>query len=443
MKRFFSIISLILITIIAHPQNPMKNYELGYYFDINSQNINGYFDIDYEPEEMLKVSYTVGEDFTPGYYYTNSSEKISGTLKYSSKNTYFTFKNNRNFEIKTIKPEECNGYVIGKDSFAVIQNFLVQREIGGFECNKKEFAEVIEKFDSITFYKHIKTGMNGIVTTYLYSYGNSNNYTSFSKDQLKFIESTKSIFSDFLVLEQKIASGKYREREIPILAKLLKYKRKFDKSEKILFNSSWDEVDNPNESEYYANINSIKDSVFHLSYFFKDGTPVYEGHYTSFYPHLKNGEFIWYYPNGVIRKKATYINNTPQSINTFYKNGQIHHYYKLYKKEIKLAQVYSENGDSLLNSQGNGFESFFDSIGKREITNEFVNRELAKSYYFDSNKRKISLFCDKFAKIKNLRNFQTNIDEINTYPINSVQKFNHGIALVKFIIEKEIGRAHV
>lgn len=279
--------------------------------------------------------------------------------------------------------------------------------------------------------------MNGIVTTYLYSYGNSNNYTSFSKDQLKFIESTKSIFSDFLVLEQKIASGKYREREIPILAKLLKYKRKFDKSEKILFNSSWDEVDNPNESEYYANINSIKDSVFHLSYFFKDGTPVYEGHYTSFYPHLKNGEFIWYYPNGVIRKKATYINNTPQSINTFYKNGQIHHYYKLYKKEIKLAQVYSENGDSLLNSQGNGFESFFDSIGKREITNEFVNRELAKSYYFDSNKRKISLFCDKFAKIKNLKNFQTNIDEINTYPINSVQKFNHGIALVKFIIEKD------
>ena len=264
------LVSRLLISLKVNSQNKIENYEVGYAFDMTHQLIDGYFDIDYEPSKSFKVSYTIGDNYTPGYYYDLNNNKISGLLKYSQFNTYFKFKPNNNSSEKTIHPDECNGYVIGIDSFAVIQNFPVQRDLGAFQSGKMEFAEVIEEFNDITFYKHTRIGMNNDVITYLYKFKGTTEYIGFPKGFAKYTEASLKIFGEVNSLRGSLSSQGYSEEDILGRIKLLKYKKKFDNDEKIYFNSSWDEVDKVSESSYYAIIKSIDSPAFHLVFYFNN-----------------------------------------------------------------------------------------------------------------------------------------------------------------------------
>jgi hypothetical protein len=435
MKKAVFLIFLSLVVCKNFAQNKIANYEIGTFFDLNNQPINGYFDLDYEPEKSLKVDYVIGDDFTPGYYYDIQNRKISGVLKYLQTNTYFEFKEDQYSRARTIEPTECNGYVIGVDSFAVIQNFFVEREIGSFKSDKKEFAEVIEKFGKYIFYKHTRIGVNNNVTTYLYRIDSSETYISFPKKTSKFNTTAIPVFKDFALIVDKINSGKYGAEDIPVMVKFLKYKYKFDKQENIYYSSSWDEVDNANKSKYYAEIKTITDSIFHLSFFFNNKTLIYEGDFTSFFPNRKVGDFIWYYPNGGIRKKVNYQAYKPTNTTTYFKNGNIHLKYTKFDDSPYYSKVLDINGDNLLNSEGSGKEVYYDSIAGRELNIEYLNHSIVNSYFIDSNNRKVYQTCSKNAKPQKFDWLQAKIDETKIYPINSVAKFNHGFALVKCIIE--------
>lgn len=430
-----------LSTIKANPQGLIPNYQIGCGFDVAHQLIEGYFDIDYEPIKSLKISYTIGDNYTPGYYYDLNNDKISGLLKYSQFNTYFKFKPNINSSEKTIHPEECNGYVIGVDTFTVIQNFPVQRDLGAFQSDKKEFAEVIEEFNDLTFYKHTRVGMNNTVITYLYKYKGTTEYIGFPKGYAKYIDASIKIFGEVKSLKSSLSSQEYSEEDILGRIKLLKYKKKFDNDEKIYFNASWDEVDNVNESSYYAKIKSIESPAFHLTFFFNDNTPIYEGYFTSFFPHKKTKEFNWFYANGPIRKTIKYFDNKPQETITFYQNGKIHrvysHKYSEFSdnKEIVFKKVLGLEGEELLDSKGNGVELFYDSISNKQITFEYEENKLTKAFYFDSNNRKIYLQCERNAKLREFSFLQSDLNDANIYPTNSIIKNNHGFALLKCVIE--------
>ncbi len=425
----------ILINILSQAQNSIEGYEIGHYIDMNMQIIDGYFDFSYEPGNCFIISYTVGADFTPGYYYDMDGKKTNGLLKYSQSNTYFKFKTSDNEKGKTIGPDECMGYVIGADSFAVIQNFDVYRNLGAFNSKKREFAEVLDKVDSITFYKHIRTGYRKIITTYIIKKDMDNNYLSIPKGKNNFKKTAVDIFGEFEPLKDDIQKGKYNVDDIPTMIKLLKYKKKYDAGERIYFNSSWDEADNYKEYAYYASIESLQDSIFLIKYYFNNDIPICEGNYTSFYPHIKQGTFVFYYPNGIVRKKIYYHHNNPRLINTYFKNGSIHWSYANTGETLFFEKVNDSKGNNILNDSGNGIELFFDSITNRQINYEYINHRLINVHYVDSNSEKVYQLCEKNAKLKSFESLQAKIKEEVDYPINAIKEYNHGYILLKCIIE--------
>jgi len=433
------LISIFIFAILAgfrvYSQPIVVNSRTGYCFDINNNFIPGYCDKDYDPKEQLFVKFTIGEEYTPGYYYNRTGDKTSGLLLYSQEYTSPRFKQDKKSEAYDLLPKDCSGYVIGADSFGVITNFNVERMLGGFQSNKREFAEVIEKVGNLVFYKHTRTGMNNIVYTYLVKADTAEKYISFSKAAFVFKETCLPIFGEFESLKEQINKDKFSADDIPVMAKMLKYKWKFDHQERIYFTASWDEVDEANKSSYYAVIESLQDSIFHLKYYSNNDVPVYEGSYSSFYPEKKTGEFNWFYPDGKIRKTILYQNNSPQLTTIFYPNGSIQaEYYTDYVNTF-YKQAYTLNGEEIIDNSGNGTQLLYDSILNSELTLEFSNHRLVSSYFTDKSGRKVYQKCEKNAEISNMKQFQKQLSKKVEYPMNSIRNYDHGIVLVKCIVE--------
>lgn len=408
---------------------------MGFYFDINNNFIPGYCDQDYDPKEQLFVKFEIGKEFTPGYYYDLQNNKIQGLLLYSQTFASPTFASDNNSEEYTLSPKDCSGYVIGADSFGIITNFNVERLLGGFKSNKREFAEVIEKVGNLVFYKHTRTGMDNIVYTYLAKSDTSDEYISFPKLANKFKETCLPVFGQFELLKNQIEQGIYTSEDIPVMAKMLKYKWKFDHQERIYYSSSWDEVDDVQKSSYYAVIESVEDSIFHFKYYTNNDTLIYEGNYSSFYPDRKTGEFRWFYPNGMIRKTILYQNYKPQLTTIFYPNSNKQAEYYTNNGSTFCKQAFSINGEELLDSTGSGIQVLYDSIMFRHITFEFIKYSLVSSYYTDKSGHKIYLQCEKNAEISNFKHFQKQLTKKVEYPLNSIKNYEHWGILVKCIIE--------
>lgn len=436
MKYFFSF-TLIFLSYFLIGQNKIPNYEIGHFVDMNKQLIKGYFDFDYEPEKGLDVSYVVGDNFSNGYYIDNKGLKIKGLLKYSIQDRALKFKLSKDDIEKSIVADECNGYVIGVDSFSVVKNVDILGVFGDSPSKKGEFAEFMSKVDGISFYKFIALGAQGSYVKYVVKASDSSDYLTFPSGSGKFKKMAIEIFGSDSTLKTDIEKGKYEVKDVPSLIKIFKYRKRFEQNQPILYNASWDETDNPKESNYYAKIESVKDSVFHLSYFFNNNVKIYEGDFTSFYPHRKKGTFIFYYPNGKVRKKVNYSSNKPKNEIEYFSNEKIHRISKTLFEDKRMIydQVLNGEGITILDSNGNGKEVIFDSIQGREITYEYKKHFLENIFYIDTNGDKIYQFCQKNAKLKDLKDLQKLIKNNFKYPVESIDKYNHGYVLVKCIIE--------
>lgn len=435
MKLISVFVIATIVGLKVYSQQTPNNSRTGYYIDINNNFIPGYCDQDYDPKEQLFVKFEIGKAFTPGYYYDLLFNKTSGLLLYSQISASPTFTADKNSEVYSLSPKDCSGYVIGADSFGIITNFSVERLLGGFQSNRREFAEVIEKVGNLVFYKHTRNGMNNIVYTYLAKSDTSDEYISFPKIANKFIETCLPVFGEFESLKKQIEQGKYKADDIPVMVKMLKYKWKFDHQERIYYTSSWDEVDDVQKSSYYAVIESVKDSIFHFKYYTNNDISIYDGNYSSFYPDKKTGEFRWFYPNGMIRKTILYQNNNPQLTTIFYPNGNKQAVYYTDYVNTFYKQAFSINGEELIDDTGNGIQLLYDSITFRQITIEYIKHRLTNAYYTDQYGRKIYLQCEKNAEISNFKQFQKQLTKKVEYPLNSIQNYEHGVVLVKCIIE--------
>ena len=97
--------------------------------------------------------------------------------------------------------------------------------------------------------------------------------------------------------------------------------------------------------------------------------------------------------------------------------------------------IYDESEKNVLDSSGNGIAAFFDLINKRKINYEFKANKLVSTHYIDSENNKVYQLCPKNAEIKGVKSLQKSIKEFIIYPEESVRRDNHGILLVKCIIE--------
>jgi antitoxin component YwqK of YwqJK toxin-antitoxin module len=163
---------------------------------------------------------------------------------------------------------------------------------------------------------------------------------------------------------------------------------------------------------------------------------IYEGDFTSFYPHYKQGDFLFYFPNGVVRRKLSYKNNKPKKAVDFFENGKIHRVYDILEfGTIIYKLVYNEDDVNVLDARGSGSEMFLDAITGKKITYEYENQKLKSAYFTDSNGEKVYQVCENNAEIKKIKNLQKLIKEKVNYPVASIQNSNHGYVLLKCIID--------
>jgi hypothetical protein len=429
---------LCFVCLGAYAQSEKQYNAVGFYFDLGQKITDVYEDVNYKPDEFIKYSIKEGEEYTPGYYYDLSNNKVKGYLQYVSTNPkLFWFKESISAIERKIKAIDCNGYVIGNDSFAVIQNYHIERKLGSLPKKEKEFAEVIDKFDNMAFYKHTYMDMNQALITYIVK-KDTGAFISFPKTKKGFKEVASEWFGAYPSLVQRIQSGELKNEDFPTIIKLYKYKRYFDTNRRIFYNQSGDETDDTTHASYYSIIHSVKDSVFHISYHNKKGVKLYEGQYTSFFPHRKLGDFTWYYPNGTKRKVLNYAFGKPTLTTTYFNNGQIHYVYKQSEEEgTVFRKVFSPEGKMLISNLGHGIETFYDSIAGKQITCEYESFKAKNVYYTDAQNRRVYRLCEKNSSLKSRLGLERLLNDVWTYPESSILNGSHGLALVKCIVEPD------
>ncbi len=432
-------------------QKDLEGYEIGYYFDINKQPIEGYTDFYYAPEKSLKVTYVVGNEYSPGYYYDLYGNKVKGLLKFSSFDTFFKYKKDEEDKSKTFKPEDCTAYVIGTDSFTVIEDFTVERDVLSIRSKKQEFAEVIDRVAGYTFYKHTRAGLHNVIHTFLVRKDGLDSLMSFPKQSSKFREMAIEIFGDFHALKQRILEKEFRskgfeefflnkpslqEEDIPKMIKLYKFYHKYLEKKPIYFDKAWGETDLEESATFYANIETITDTSFHLKFYTKLHTPIYDGHFTSFFPHQKTADFNFYYPNGTIRKKLEYDDDDLMMETAYHPNGIIRYVFDLRNETAFFSEVKDETGKELLDEDGSGVETFNDPISGKQFILEYNRGIIDRAHYINQKGEKVYQLYDKKIKFKKFAYFQTKIKEDFEYTHNAILNNKQGLALIKCSIDQ-------
>ncbi len=444
MGRLFLIVFFILnfIVTVSFSQTPV-----GYKFDLNGHPFNGYYDhIIYHPEEKLSIIHQ-SDSYEIGYYYDSTRQKVEGLIKFENKKIWFKQKES-DIKVK-IKPGEVNHLVIGVDSFFTISNFTYN----GVFKSKPEFVQFICKIEDITFVKyyhfvHSVTGAYGIepfIAETFYAKSENGKFwenLSISNQELRKISG--QYFKNITCLNEKIKITENNPESIFSIIKTADYLSKFENNEYIYFDQYWQETRYPRKAKYYAQILSINDSVWHLKYF-TGKTILYEVEYGSFFPHVKNGQFKSYYPNGEIRQAIEYFDNKPRIVKSYNVDGLILQEYEYVetpqpnRPDSKINIVYTAVNDSFEITVNDSILRFkqllFDTITDQQYIRLYENKDLKYSY----------------STIDNIEVFQvTDIDY--DFSINSVQrilntymedvKFEEasndnaqGILLVSFIID--------
>ena len=399
--------------------------QIGYYKDINRQAINGYYDIDYFPEKAIRLTYTIGTEYTPGYIFEHDNVMVDGYIKSTGRSNVFKFKRAAKSKGITLNPDSCRSFVVGKDSFTVINAPNIDKPV---------YANIIDRVDNMAFYRYLTAGTQYIVTSYYVKMDTSEMVTAISNSPEDFNVQALSIFRNSDVVIQRLKEKPVTTNDLPSLIKLYKYEMAARHHRKLYFNAMWDEVANCRNAAYYAIITK-SNNLLNISYFKPDNTPLYSGLYSWLYPHHKQGTFTWYYPSGEKRKTLNYRNNIPLGATTYYKNGKAHEAFSIEKNGIFYKGIYTPQGINNLDDDGYGKEILRDTIANREIVRIFRNFQLDHAYYYDENNRRIFTECKHNAQFKYYTTLQSDFSKEVTYPLSSIKCYHHGIVLIRCIVE--------
>ena len=426
----FIIISNVISVATAQPDNSHNEY--GKFYDINGLLLNDYCDFDYTPEKIFKISLVVGEKYTPGIYYDNKGIKHDGYILIDKSTYAFSFKSQASGPF-TLSPESCSGIKIGVDSFAVIKNFEIQRTFGKAMIGVESFAEVIAETPNYTLYKHTRFGLSSVPSeTFVIKTDTSNHLTSIHNS-----ETLIRYFGDCKLLKKQIAQRSLTIDDLPSISKTYEYYHKFKNKRKIFYSSSWDELKDSINSKYFAKIVSIRDTIWELNVAENKGTPIYLGHYSSFSPAVKDGDFLWFLPNGNVRKKITYKNNEiVGEVTEYYADGSPHYIYKYKRNKIIYDKIFSRDGKDVLNENGLGVEDVFDSVLHRNLTKRYNEAKLTLCGFTNDSGKLVMQQCEENARLNSFNSIQNKINKYIVYPEKSIINYQHGFVLVRFMINE-------
>lgn len=385
-NRIIITVIFLLIINVLHSQIPV-----GLKFDLNGKPFNGYFDpLTYSPEKELWIVHN-SDSYEVGYYYDHGA-KIHGQIMFENKKIWF--KKNKDALKTKIKPDEIKYFVIGVDSFFVINNFQYKGQLK----TKPEFVQYITEVYGDTYVKYyrfssgmgIQYGATPIIESFLVKAKGSNIWEEFP-DDIRFKKTALKYFGFIPYLKDKIVLGDYTREDMMSMIKMAEYFETYQNNELIYFDTYWQEINNSENATYHARIADFEDSRWTFIYF-KDSTKLYKANYSSFYPNTKDGAFILYYPNGEVRKIIGYTEDEPTEVWIFNDSGEMKYHYQLVETkknsnpeaETITNIVYNSIIDSLeknLIGSSDRFEQVvYDEYANVTYTNQFYEKELVTSY---------------------------------------------------------------
>ncbi len=436
MKR---ITSLCLLSILMYCSNLLAQKAVGHFFDINGLPINGYYDpLSYSPEKYIECRPESERDmfgfdiFERGVIYLKDGKQLKGEIKV--KRDKLVYKAPTEARTRNIKFKDLDALVLSTDSFFVSQDVYSENKVSKQKLEGANIVQYIASFDGYIFSKYHQLNYND-KATFLVQKEGSERWISFAKTKdyysvyakknlnkknpntVRFRNTALAVFDKVDLIKEKIENYDYSTPDMMEMIKTAEYYHKYQNGEAIYFDKYWNETHKQNKAKYTANIISLEDTIWTLDYHQND-TLLYTVQYSSFYPNVKDGLFIAYYPNGNPRKKIYYENNKPEFISTFYENGQDK--FKMYtdvaeirNPKYEFAYFYDENGIDKLTETNEQALKIEDKIQNRTINFLFKDKKLEQSTIKQSEEAYVYQNCSPFYNdffIRNVEKLQKKFD---------------------------------
>lgn len=149
---------------------------------------------------------------------------------------------------------------------------------------------------------------------------------------------------------------------------------KAQKLDTIYFDSKWAKTDKFNKHYYRVIKEDAKHGVFYVSDFYNDGVTQMKGTYSSMNPETRNGEFVWFYPNGKKKMKANFENGEMKKNEEWDESGNLKKKPDIVKaKNLETGEEYLASIERAPSYRG-GMSGISDFLSKNiKYPNELVN----------------------------------------------------------------------
>jgi len=406
---------------------------VGINFDINGMSFNGYYDqINYSPQKRITKKHETNS-YEKGHYYDLSGKKNQGFIKFENNKIYFK----TDMSDTRIKVSEAAQFVIGVDSFFVADKFQINKRIK----KKPVFLQFISEFNGHTFAKkyHNQT------TVFMVKSNNDEAWIPFEGNQ-KFKEKAHSFFGHISYLKEKINEGVYTSSHLISMIKMADYQNRYNLKKPIYYDKYWQEVHLKNQACYTAKITNQVDSIWTMEYS-KGKEKIYEARYSSFYPHIKNGDLKVFFPNGKVRSIVNYKNDEPTSTEVFNEFGVLQFSFDSEKnkdnnsEEEKIDIVYKtmfdKNNQNLISPKNSSKITKKDPLTGQDYHFNFDGQKLASVYRMNDDERIYQITNTKYSF--DIAKLQRSFDRfmINQGYDKALYENAQGTVLLHIMIEPE------
>lgn len=437
MHKSFITLTLSLAFTSQFEARAQSVYEpFGSYLDLQGQLVHEYADQTYQPAQSIEVTFNPLTSYSPGIYYPPGGEAEKGLILYEPGKNNFYFKEDRMAEKRPVKPLLGGSVKIGADSFIVASDFAVYNLLGIAEkpVHAANLLQYMAKTREFTFYEFKPhTGKE----KYVVRRHDTDELVGLPITHTAFTREASALFKNYPALIRMFENKDLTHEQVNQLIHFIQYSEAMEENKPIGYTANW-EVTNKEAEQVYTVKVSQPEKNWKLDFYNRQGQLLFTEHQSYTYPGVVvEGEATWYYPeSGVKRKETIFGGKTPmQTFFYYHPNGKLHYVQIINSKEPTLfKEIYSAEGDAMLDAKGNGLETFYDHAAGRTITREYKLHRLSTSWYTNIKGEKIYQRASRNTRIRYLQNFKDNIAKAAEYPEEDLISGTEGLVLIKVLV---------
>lgn len=358
---------------------------VGYYIDNSLKEINGYVDKDYIPTKPYLFLESI-YNFQAGGYVDLKGEFHKGKIEIISRTKTIWFSEDKE-DAKPIMlgPDDVQSYVVAKDSFLTVHNFKTE-----YSTYKHRFMLKLLTVNGVQYYRHYP--VNSALNFFFVKEGQ---FVRIDNDRSGFISTMEGIAGEYDTLYNDIKNEKLKHEDTPLILSTLKVHFDFVNQTAQYYDKNWIEVNSRNEALFYSKVTKLENYSADIAYYDLHDNKILEIQGWQVNKTKKNGMFIWYYPEGSIRKKANFDDDKEvDKSEEYFRNGIVHYQYSVNQQNEREYYVVNDSlGNNILDRSG--VEKIIDSVNRREITRRYQSGALVESYFTDSLERTVYLLTKK------------------------------------------------